>query len=250
MSRITLIIILFFVILVNFPVYAQGELSYGLENTIYTQTALEAAMAAKNELDGVAYSWYGIELAHCSGFGSRYLERLGYPVELVNESPYRYVPENQSPIPASSTHMQVMRFELLNAQLEDDYTFYISVEELLAADFDWQTRIQPGSLIYWSKAEAQISYNGWAHVTILLGYQANSGEPIFAEFAGGMNNGPMLGRSLKEVADGLYYSDALQRLDLTPYGEPSQPLQAYVVNVIGMYNVAENAGIFREEGND
>ena len=245
------IIIFLFVMFVASLVLAQDEVEdYGVVSA--QDNILDAVRAAEAELEGIAYSWYSLELAHCSGFVSRYLEHLGLPTKLDVTAPTAYTPLPTSPIPASSTHMQVARFELLNEEVGGGYTQVTTVETLLRRPSGWNLMgIKPGSLIYWSKAEAQIEYNGWAHVTILLGYDASQ-LPIFADFAAGMNNGPMLGRSLKQIADGLYWSGITRDWDLTPYDslENPGPLRAYVVDVFGITAAALEAGIFMEMNND
>jgi hypothetical protein len=227
---------------------SQAEpLPYGLEDSPETRLALAASLAAKSELNGVAYSWYSLDLAQCSGFVSRYLSYLGLPVELITESPKRYQPENGSPIPASSTHMQVARFRLLDQEVGGGYTLSLTVAELLEHPDEWLTLygIQPGSLIYWTKAEAQIEYNGWVHVVILIGY-TDTGEPVMADFAAGMNKGPMVGRSLREVANGLYWSNQANGWDLSPYPTNSNPdpLRVFVVDTLSIIESVQEAGVF------
>lgn len=252
MSRLS--VLLFFLILLStVSVFAQEDgFAYGADNLPFdlvaspeTVTAVNAAAYAGAEMAGLVYSWSSSERADCSGYVARYLLNLGLPTQLEETPPTAYIPLPLGPIPANSTHMQVARFALLDEQLGGDLNFYIPVEQLLQ-NTDWSTNlgILPGSLIFWSKAEAQVDYNGWAHVTIVLGYTAN-GEPLFADFAPGMANGPVLGRTLKEIGDSLYWSDAVGGQDYTPFpttGNPA-PLQAYVVNTLTLIDAANEAGI-------
>jgi hypothetical protein len=205
-------------------VWGQDTLPYHLSDTPNTRLVYEAAFTASSELVGVEYDWDSPDLAHCSGFTSRYLSNLGFPVGWVTGSVSQYQPVESDPIALSGTVYQATRLDFLNQQLGGGFTVTVDVETLI---HDWNDYVPTGALVYW---ETDVNHNGYdaiSHVAINLGY-TDAGSPVLADFAAGMTNGPILGRSVEDVARGIYGDE----LDLTPSGD--LPLQAYIYDVIGM----------------
>lgn len=243
--KVKLIILIAVLLTVIIAVFASNTLEAVV--TPNTPRILEAAEAAEAELEGIPYSWTDSRLTHCSGFVSRYLTYLGLPTTADSAGPSDYQPTPSSLIPNSNTKKQVLRFQLLDEQVGLGFTFMMTVDELLRRPNDWpELGIEPGALVYFTAAESHNGYNEWYHVAIVLGY-TETNTPVLADFASGMANGPMLGRSLHDVATGIYQTNNLGEHDITPAGNinnPGAPLRAFVVNTLGLADAVEDQAIF------
>lgn len=222
------------------------DIPFGIIEEETTEQVLELVYQAQEQLYDVAYAWGTLDLAHCSGFVSRYIALAGMPTALDDGGPASYVPELGSPIPSSNTLKQARRFELLDTEVEGEFVTEYSVDELLNNPTEWiDWGIRPGSLIYFAIAESHNGYNSYHHVAILLGYNEQD-MPILADFAPGMAHGPIMGRDLDEVVDWLYYSIEDGGWNLSTANTINRPsyLSALVVDVLGISQAASDAGIW------
>lgn len=247
MKHTWLLIVLLLLIVTNILMADGTEENFGLVMDEQTRIALDLTLAAQAELYDVEYQWNTLELAHCSGFASRYVSLAGMPVALDDGGPASYEAELGSPIPAANTLKQVTRFRLLDSEVGGGYTMELPVADLLYNQTDWSDfGILPGSLIYFQVAESHNGYNSYHHVAILMGYNEN-GEPVLADFAPRMAHGPILGRTVNQVVAWLYYSVELEGWDLSVAATMNRPdyLSAFVVDTLGISQAAVEANVWQ-----
>jgi hypothetical protein len=191
------------------------------------QTFVEAAIGqAQSRFSGIGYSWsLG---AHCSTFVSAYLEDLGFRVEPNNDALASYTPQYGSALPQSNTLKQVKWMLMHNDELGGGYAYQFTAGEAMSASF-WTTHTIPvGSVIYLTKELTDNGIDAPAHTIIYRGNIGEAGAPVFADFALGMKNGPMLNRSLKQIGDGLYFDENINAWDM------KETLPVYLFDVVGM----------------
>ncbi len=215
------------VILILIPfssVFGQGPLSF--------EEALEVAL---QNMAGQGYSW--TSLNHCSGFTAVYIQQLGIPIGSDLQGLHSYIPDPEV-FPNSSTTKQVTWFEFVDNNLAGDIVINYPVNYLLNNQ-DWEDLGIPiGSIIYFAEPIGHNGYNDYTHVAILSGY-TEEGGPIFAEFAGGMGDGPQDGRTLDEVARGVYGLN-YGEWDIEPYDRGvSTPdyLHITIVDVVELMSI-------------
>lgn len=189
-----------------------------------------AVREAAESFNGAPYSWE--TGAYCSSYVARYLSILGLPVERVVDSPYQYQPSVNSPIPDSSTYMQLNWFE--NFNLHYGGGFMLAVYSYELQELDWRN-IPIGSLIYMERAGlSQYGEDEVQHVAIFTGTN-NEGVPLFSDFAAGMTNGPMTERSLTRLVLGVNGDGEGGHL----FEGRNGPVHAYIIDTIGIKNFIE-----------
>lgn len=189
-----------------------------------------AISQAIESFGGRPYSWE--TGAHCSSYVGRYLRILGLPVERVIDSPYAYVPRIDSPIPDSSTYMQLNWFENFNLHYGGIFMLVVYSYEL--QELDWRD-IPLGSLIYMEQAGlSQYGEDEVQHVAIFTGIN-NEGMPVFSDFAAGMTNGPMTERSLDRLVFGVNGDGEGGHL----FEGRNGPVHTYIIDTIGIKNFIE-----------
>ncbi len=201
-------------------------------STVSAQTSLVEVSInnAYGVFDGAAYSWAGG--AHCSTFVSTYLENLGFQVEPNNDGLSAYSPQYGSALPESNTLKQVKWFLMHDQELGGGFSYLFPAIDVMNRSFWIKHEIPVGSIIYFSKEITDNGIDAPAHVAIYRGNIGVSGDPVFADFAYGMRNGPMLNRSLKAIGDGLYFDANIKGWDL------KKLLPTYIFDVVGMLNLS------------
>lgn len=223
------------IIITSTPIQSEGFLNYPTNTrALNTPEQLDvqiedvinnAISQAIESFGGRPYSWE--TGAYCSSYVARYLSILGLPVERVIDSPYTYVPRIDSPIPDSSTYMQLNWFENFNIEFGGGYLEIVNSNELEI--LDWAT-VPVGSLLYLEKAGlSQYGTDEVAHVAIFSGFN-EEGEPLFSDFAAGMSSGPMTDRTIRQLLVGVN-GDGRGGLVLNG---TNGPVHTYIINVTGI----------------
>ena len=178
-------------------------------------TAIQAASYAQSLFGKEPYKFGARD---CAMFAAQFASYYGIPLERNASSIGNYDPKfPQNLLPDATTVKQVEWFKMINQYLGgQDLISYPKNGEIAKEDF-WVS-INPGSLIYLRTAgESQHGYDQYSHVAAFVGLNQNS-EPIFAEYAPGMEKGPETNRTLRQLM-------SMYR------GKIPKDLQACIVNV-------------------
>jgi len=207
MSRKNIVLIFFVVLLPSLSVSATGP-DYGLILDPRTSLTLEDTLAVQASFGESPYRITGGSPANCSGFVGRYLAALGFTTSFYTADWNQYQPDPDLPIPDLNAYMQLAWFIKADEAVPESIVRKVPVENLLTLEAFPNLQILPGSLIFFETEDSHLDYNQISHVVIFLGYTVTDRQPLFAEFASGMQHGPVLGRTLLQVAIGMYETDA------------------------------------------
>lgn len=180
--------------------------------------SIPALDAAFDFFAGDSYSWNGY-LTYCSGFSAKYVEALGIELGSLTSSPNGYQAQVGDLFPDTNVLAQA-KWILTNAP-----AYSWQIDQDLMDDPSTYEDIPIGSIIYFQ--HGGLSQNGtdtYYHVAVSRGVV--NGVPFLADFARGMNNGPM-NRPLEQTWRGMFpYTSMLEPTE-------HEHLYALVFDVLG-----------------
>ena len=195
----------------------EGELPLDLIPTTRSALALEAAQEARAFFGDAPYDLNSSR--NCASYSSQYARALGFPMAQIGPSEHPI----GTGFPYGSGLLQL-------GWAQDHYsdlTWWVSAKSL--RDPAAWGAIPSGSLIFFEAAISHRGYNTLQHVAVLLG-RNSAGEPLFADYAAGMQSGPAVGRTLYQMLR-LYPNQG----GWEPYPVPGAPeeLRVMVFDAIG-----------------